>query len=265
MNILITGTSGLVGGEVNKLLNGHSISHEVLRHPSCIDLRGYDTVIHCSAYGNHRFQTDVNEMIQANIINTYNLLEASKKDKIKTFILIGTSSEYGIKNKPMREDSPCHPQGFYAITKHCASLLALEYKKYFNVVVIRPFSIYGENEADHRLIPTIIDSIKTGRKIEIVNAFHDWIHVSDVANLIKKVIEKPFSGILNCGTGIQTDNVEIVGLLQNISGKKVNMIRHDVPLSNWVADTTKMFRIYKPKIDLVTGLKKFYDFKKKNF
>ena len=262
MKQLITGSEGLLGGEIKKLLKCNSIPHEVLRHPSCLDLSGYDTVIHCSAYGNHSFQTNSEDIIQANILNTYNLLEASKKAKIKTFIMIGTSSEYGMKVKPMREDSPCHPQGFYAISKHCASLLTLEYRKFFNALVLRPFSIYGEREAEHRLIPKIINSIKTDKPIEIVNAYHDWIHVSDVANLIKVLIDKPISGILNCGTGVQTDNVDIVAMLQKISGKKINMVRHDVKLTNWVADTEKMFKIYQPKIDLFTGLKMVYDAQK---
>ena len=115
-------------------------------------------IVHMASYGNHSTQRDLDKTIQANIINTVNLLEVAKDYPIESIIITGTSSEYGAKESPMSEDDLLEPDTLYAAAKASQTHLSLYLAKAYNLplVVVRPFSVYGPGEADWRFIPTII-------------------------------------------------------------------------------------------------------------
>ena len=62
-------------------------------------------ILHFAAYGVYpRKQRDTKKMIDTNLIGTINLVNACKKIKFDCFINTGSTSEYGIKDKPMKEN-----------------------------------------------------------------------------------------------------------------------------------------------------------------
>lgn len=229
-------------------------------------------IIHLATYSNYGKQTDVEEMIDINVIGTLNLLLASKNVDYEIFINTGSSSEYGIKDKPMNEKDCLEPISFYAATKASATFLcqtfAKEHKK--PIVTLRPFSVYGPYEEKTRLIPTAIKAIIENNPIKIThgNQRRDFIYVQDIVDIYIKTLSsgKKLSGqILNMGTGIEYTNDEVVKTLFKITNKKVKIEKGAYPsrlwdTPHWVADISKTNKIlnWKPKFTLEDGLKKTY-------
>lgn len=233
-------------------------------------------IIHLATYSSYRKQTDVEEMIDINVKGTLNLLLASKNIDYKIFINTGSSSEYGIKNKPMNENNYLEPISFYAATKASTTFLCQVFAKEYEkpIITLRPFSIYGPYEEKTRFVPTIIRAIIENKPIKITpgNQRRDFIYVQDIVDIYIKSLSygKKLSGqILNVGTGIEYTNDEVVQSLFKITGKKVEIEKGAYPprlwdAPHWIADISKTKKIlnWKPQNTLLEGLKKTYDWYK---
>ena len=208
MNYYISGKSGFIGQAISRYLiqkewtnvtlnieRGQSIG-ELIYHFRTVPP---DYIIHTATYGNHYDQKDFKQMVEANIIGTYNLLEAAKDFDYKTFYNFTTSSVL-LKDKT-----------YYSITKQCGEQLSGMYK---NVVNVRPYSVYGPGEASHRFIPTVINCLNTGKEMILdEQAVHAWIYIDDLVMAL-------FAGETELG-GQFVCNKIIVDILETISGKKL--------------------------------------------
>ena len=236
--ILVSGQSGFIGQRIGKYLDTIAIPrlHYLDSYRKLFINLQPKIIIHLAAYGNHYHQTDFYEMVKANITNTYNILEAASLFDYDKFYNISTSS-VGLSK-----------QTFYSITKQCGENIAKMYK---NTINVHPYSVYGEGEASHRFIPTVIRHLKSGEVMKLdEHACHDWIYVDDF-------IEAMLNGYTEVGTGISTTNIEIVRMLEEISGLKLSYqpaLLRVYDTKDWVCPDGVPF-----KIDLLTGLKKVYD------
>jgi len=262
----VTGAHGLIGKRICEKLNAIPIPREWFEMVGP-NLK-FDTIIHCSAYGNHSQQTDEHEMFIANVLKTYYLLESAKISGVKNFIYIGTSSEYGKKTRPMNEEMTLDTDTMYGCTKVCGTFLTKRYSQFMNTVTVRPFSVYGEEEADWRFIPTIIRSLNNDIPLNLLNGYHDWIYIDDFVRGVQKVLENIdlLNGqTINIGTGRSFENMEIVSLLESISGKICNLVVHpkkEQDSSVWQADNRKLKALgWKQKVSMYEGLKRVYEYK----
>lgn len=270
MKIYMTGTNGFIATRLRKFLPFTPIPRNILYSQSLeAFVRRADVLIHMGSYGNNSWQSDETEMLKANTLVTLLLLQLCRQKKIGTFIFIGTSSEYGKKKIPMREDVALAPTTMYASTKACGSLLTHEFAKHLTTVVVRPFSIYGEDEDDRKFIPTALRCLTNGQPFKLMKGTHDWVYVDDFCRamiLILKNSKKLSGDAVNIGTGIATTNADVVRLLETITGVKARTIHtpakgQDSPL--WVADNKKLRRLgWKPSVSLKQGLEKIYEAKR---
>lgn len=206
MNYYISGSTGFIGSAIAKYLwkKGESV-YAIPRGKTIEELEilfdnaNPDYIIHAGAYGNHKNQTDFLEMVNANIINTFHILEAAQKYEYKKIYNITTSS------------TQLKHQTEYAITKRCGESLASMYDE---VVNVRPYSVYGEGEGKHRFIPTVIRHLINGDEMELdEEAEHSWIYIDDF-------VQAMFKGVTELG-GITVSNFVIVALLEEITGKRL--------------------------------------------
>ncbi len=285
MRAAITGGNGFIGKHLSDRLRGEGIEVALLSRElfgnyemleSTVKDVAPDYIFHLSAYGNHSTQTDEDITFSTNIIYTYLLLKATKDIKYKAFINFGSSSEYGRKHSSMHEDDVLEPITLYGATKGAGTLLsryfALKYGK--PIVTVRPFSVYGEGEADFRFIPTVIRHILKGTLMDLATEpKHDWIYIQDFLDgvlTVAKHADKMKEQAVNIGTGKQYSNLDVVKEMDKISKKILNidvfgnMRIYDSP--NWVANinTLKSYG-WSPKHTLTEGLKKTYAYYKQRF
>lgn len=240
------------------------VSQELLYQPNELEKffkkEKPDYIFHLASYGNHSNQQDINMTVFANIIGTWNMLVASKDIDYKGFIQFGSSSEYGKKNLPMNEGDVLDPDTFYAASKAGATHLVQTFCKVTGkpTVVVRPFSVYGQGEADFRFIPTIIRSRLKNQAMDFIEGYHDWIYVSDFIEGVITVtdnIDKVLGKVVNIGSGKMASNSDIMTLLGSPRRNFISQItRNDSPV--WVADISLIKSLgWEPKTSLEEGLK----------
>lgn len=109
---VISGANGFIGKHLVARLTklGHKVVPVPRNYLQRLDLltnfmeeNRPDYIFHLAAYGNHYKQTSAREIVQANIMGTFNMLETSKDIPHKAFVNFGSSSEYGKKERPIQE------------------------------------------------------------------------------------------------------------------------------------------------------------------
>ncbi len=254
--VAISGAGGFIGSHLSALLPspikiprecvGNFI--EILTELSLGLSTKTDTIIHCASYGNHSFQTNEDTIFSVNVDYTHDLLEAAKMIGADNFIYFSSSSELGRKDEPMYEDMVARPETLYGATKACGTQLTRYYAKYFNTVVVRPFSVTGVGEQEKHLIPTLIRSCLYGEKIQFVpEPVHDFIDIDDLCRgvlLILKNIKSISGEIFHLGCGEQYSNQEVLEIVEKETRKKANTKIVDslrsYDSSFWVADNSKL-------------------------
>lgn len=195
-------------------------------------------------------QTDVAMIVFSNIIGTYNMLDASKDIYYKKFINFSTSSVLLPK------------ETFYSASKAGAERLANAFAQTKPVLTVRPYSIYGEGEADFRFIPTVIKYLLNGEKMQLEPfAYHDWVYIGDFTDTLIKMMDTK-TGIVNMGTGSSCSNLAIIEHLEEISGKKLKYTRKNMrefDTKDWVSPDKTV------KYDLRKGLEKTYAYYEQKF
>lgn len=249
----VTGSSGFLGRNlVSRFDDFTAVPHEDILHTNFKDAKN---VYFLSAYGNLANHTDVNEIIEANVVDLVDVLEGINPRTIKSFVYISTSS---VKLKV---------QTMYSRTKRAAEEILLAYMEKYNlpVTIIRPFSITGVGEQPQHLIPTLIRKIKSGETVELApDPVHDFIDVQDVVEGVINLSGNYARGIFELGTGISHTNQQVLEMVEEALGKKAKVqIAHGLRIydnEDWVCTN---FRArtwgWKPKIPLRESIRRMVE------
>lgn len=180
-------------------------------------MEGHDYVVHFAAESHvDRSINDASVFVQTNVLGTFNVLEASRKSNVKTMIHVSTDEVYGsLFEGSADEDYPLKPNSPYAASKAASDLLARSYfvTHGLDVRITRCSNNYGKYQFPEKVIPVFIAKLKERKKLPIYGDgrnVREWIHVSDHARGIQKVLESGSSGeIYNIGTGSHFSNNDL--------------------------------------------------------
>lgn len=211
-----------------------------------------DWIFHLAVYGAYPFQSDVQQMVQTNIIGTINLFAACLRTDFAAFVNTGTSSEYGFKDHAPPETEFLEPNSNYALTKASATLFCryTAQSQRVHLPTLRLYSVYGPYEESTRLMPTLIRQGLKGELPALVNpdTAHDYVYVEDVVDAYLLAATKPNQepgAVYNVGTGTQTSLRKVVEVARRVMGIAVEPKWGSMPNRNWdtsvwVADNRKI-------------------------
>jgi UDP-glucuronate 4-epimerase len=235
----------------------------------------FSKVINLAAQAGVRYSLkNTNTYLKSNIIGFYNLLELSKKHKIKHFLFASSSSVYGNNKIPHKEsDSTDKPLSFYAATKKTNEILSYPYAYLYNLKItgIRFFTVYGPYGRPDMALYKFVDNLLNKKNIELYNFgehIRDFTYIDDVTKGISKILNKPPKGntpfeIINIGRGKPEHlNSFLDKILSELGIAKPNIVNKKIQSGDVLstfASTNKLFKMYKfkPSIDIEIGIKKF--------
>lgn len=135
--------------------------------------------------------------IDTNIFGFFNLIDLSRKYKIKHFVYASTSSVYGLSTKmPFKESSTTdHPIQLYAATKKSNELIAHSYSHIYELPTtgLRFFTVYGPWGRPDMALFKFTKNILSNKKIDIFNHGNhsrDFTYIDDIVQGIIKSINK---------------------------------------------------------------------------
>jgi len=289
MKILVTGSTGFVGRHlVPKLLNENHSVLEIIRDPKkSFDLYLNSTnkyvyhpddqdglkaaiiefkpevVIHLASFLTSLDDYNTQQkLLSTNISFFCQILDAVKECNIRLFINTGTFAEY------FKGDGEFDPAYLYAATKTASRSFLDYYSKvyHFKQATVVPYTIYGGNDTQKKIIDIIYDSIESQQPIDLSPGEQvlDFIHVDDVADfyisLIRNIDSLPDKSNYQLGTGVGHTLKQVAAIIEKITDKKTRI--------NWggrpyrpsdvmyaVADIELFNQLdYSPKIELENGI-----------
>jgi nucleoside-diphosphate-sugar epimerase len=227
-----------------------------------------DIVFHLAADGAARHDADPAQLFATNVLGTLHLLAAVEPLAYHRYVHIGGSSEYGPHQSPLRESDRLQPVTPYGASKAAATLATQQHARAHGrpIVILRPFSVYGPWEAPSRLIPTATVAALENRDLPLTGRGYrrDLVHVDDVVDacVIAARCDLPAGEIVNVGTGRQSSNEEVVGIIERVCGCAIQTRVGDYrprlsDTTHWVADTSKAEQLlgWKASRSLEDGLR----------
>ncbi len=254
MRILVTGASGFVGGHlVQRLLKNQHQVHvlarpetEFLQFQNCLEKivvhthsgttqnmvdnlgeANPDVVIHlASLFIAEHTSTDVEDLINSNVLLSTQLLESMAVHDIRLFINVGTSwQHYG--------GEGYNPVNLYAATKQAFRSMLRFYTESSGIKVINLelFDTYGPNDRRGKLFSLLERLRLNGEQIGMSPGHQrlDLVHIDDVCDAFLISLERLRSGqVENIETysvcsGDSTELKELVGIYEDQAGVKLNV------------------------------------------
>ncbi len=272
MRILVTGGAGYIGSHAVRLFlsRGHDVSvydnlchghraavpaerlvvgdlGEIPRLDQLLLERRIEAVVHFAAFAQvGESVQEPGKYYQNNLINTLNLMECLRRQRIGRFVFSSTCATYGIPRQvPITEDEPQNPINPYGVTKLAIERALGDYARaygwgyaalrYFNAAGASPAGDIGEDHhPETHLIPLVIQAAMRQRPhIEVFGTdyptpdgtcIRDYIHVDDLAEAHLTALEKlaPHAELrYNLGTGKGHSVREVIRTVEEVTGKKV--------------------------------------------
>ena len=227
----------------------------------------FDYVVNLAGYVDH---SNKKKTKKSHFDGCKNLALFFLNSKIKKFVQIGSSIEYGKINSPQIENNHNKQKTYsvYGNSKLLSTkfLLSLNEKFNFPVSILRLYLVYGPNQDINRVIPITIKNAINDNKFNCSSGLQlrDFIHIEDLVKAILKVLtnKKTNGEILNIASGkpIQVKNLilKICKLVGN--GKpqfgKIKFRKDEIKnLFPSIAKAQKLLN-WKPLININLGLKK---------
>ena len=220
-----------------------------------------------------------------NVKGTQSVLNSIKKTKVKNLLFSSTAAVYKDGMYRVTENSIVKPKSVYGKSKlRAENLIKSKCKKlginygilrYFNIVGASPSGKYGLiNISDHLFKNFSTQVMKKQPILKIYGTdyntpdgtcIRDFIHVSDIAEIHEKVLNKVNnlnkSIILNCGYNQGISVLQVAKEFKNQSKKKVKIIKvrkRPGDLGKIIASNTKLnnFIKWKPKFKSLSNMVK---------
>jgi UDP-glucose 4-epimerase len=228
-----------------------------------------DVVIHLAALHYIPYcNANAAETIRVNVGGTYNVMQALVRAGVPRVLFASSGSVYPDMVGQIVEDEGLMPDDVYGLSKRLSEDVVRFFARTTNskCTIARLFNVYGAHESHSHLIPTIMSGLRNGPRLELGNLDRkrDYIYAGDVAEIILRLCQSNSRGleIVNVGTGREYSAAEVVGIIEQIIGMKLDVTVSSERTRNQdkmhqCADIRRLIELtgYHPKYELSKGLK----------
>jgi len=236
--------------------------------------------LNCDVVAHFAANTGVGPSVQrpradmfANVIGTFNYLEAARSNDIRRFIFASSGASIGEVDPPTHEELAPHPVSPYGASKLAGEAYCSAYKRTFGIdtVVLRFGNVYGPG-CLHKssVVAKFIRSALAGEPLEIYGdgtQSRDFIYIDDLIDAVILAANCPDIGgeIFQIASGSETTVEEmaklLVGALNDVGIENIRLKNTEARLGDVIrnfSDTTKAkSRLgWKSQINLGQGLRK---------
>ena len=328
MRVFITGTAGFIGFHLARTLldegaavygydgmtDYYDVSLKARRHamlhqrPSftateallendtalqaAVDACAPDVIVHLAAQAGVRYSLEnPRAYVDANIVGSFNVLEAARRHEVRHLLMASTSSVYGANAEmPYRETQKADTQmSFYAATKKANEAMAHAYAHLHGmpVTMFRFFTVYGPWGRPDMALFKFTEAILKGRPIDVYNhgnMYRDFTYIDDLVRGIRGLIDvvppapdarsaavpgdslSPVAPwrVVNIGNSDKVRLEDFITAIEQTTGRTatrnyMDIQPGDVPMT-W-ADGTLLHALtgYRPKTDIRDGVGHFVD------
>ena len=246
-----------------------------------------DVIVHLAGQAGVRHSLDApRDYVTANLIGTFNIMEAARTEQVDHLLMASTSSAYGANTKmPYAEtDKADHQMSFYAATKKANEAMGHSYAHLYDIptTMFRFFTVYGPWGRPDMALFKFTKAILNGDPIDVYNHGNmkrDFTYVVDLVEGVRLLIDAvprrqatmpvgdslspvaPFR-VVNVGNADPVALGDYISAIERATGKTaqknmMDMQPGDVP-ATW-ADTSLLKGLtgYQPKTDVETGVAAF--------
>ena len=292
MKILVTGSSGFLGRNIVNCMRarGHDVRGldivkaettdyviDITRRDDVMGLsrEGFDAIIHLAAYPNPRSFVNAGALkgLDVNVVGTINMLELARTLKAR-FLLYSTSNVYGKPTKlPVAEDDPLRPFEGYGWSKVAAEAVSMSYHVVHGipVTIFRLWKPYGPY--DNGVVGIFITRALKNEDLVVNNGgvdTTDFLYVEDLCDATELALRKDgaIGQAFNIGLGVETSILDLAKIIVKLVGSssRINVQPKTAEPFRSYPDVSKAMRIlgFKPKYDLVSGLRATIDWFRRN-
>ena len=284
--ILITGATGLIGSHLMKSFGPDDTVYAISRgrpvpgatHTLQLDLgqpwsieqlpRGVDVVVHLAQSEHYRdFPQWAEDVFSVNTLSTVKLLDYARQSGVKQFVLASSGGVYGAGANSFSEDEAIVAKGelgFYIGTRLCSEILSECYAAWMNVVSLRFFFAYGEGQRPNMLVPRLVDSVRTGRPIQLKGEDGlsiNPVHVSDAVRAVRQAMQLQGSHKLNVA-GAEVLSLRRIGeIIGDVVGKQPQFeVQVSSSNADLVGDISRMKSLLcVPQVRFEQGVRAYLD------
>lgn len=199
-----------------------------------------DTVIHLAAQAGVRYSIDnPRAYLEANLVGTFELLEAARAHPPSHMLLASTSSTYGANTQmPYVEDMRTdHQMSFYAATKKANEAMAHSYAHLYGLptTMFRFFTVYGPWGRPDMALFKFTKAILDDQPIDVYNygkMRRDFTYIDDLtASILELITASPGQGVatpgdspvapyrvINIGTGAPVELMAFITAIEAATG-----------------------------------------------
>ena len=247
-----------------------------------------ELVVHLAAQAGVRYSIEApRSYVEANLVGTFELLEAARAHPPTHLMMASTSSVYGAnRSMPYRETDKADTQmSFYAATKKANEAMAQSYAHLYGLptTMFRFFTVYGPWGRPDMALFKFTRAVLKGEPIEVYNhgdMMRDFTYVDDLIEGILRLSQAVPGAVpvgaadslspvapwrlVNIGNGQPVKLLDFVEAIEAATGRTAEKIMRpmqpgDVP-ATW-ADATLIEALVGalPRTDIRDGVRRFVD------